>query len=366
MTQPPLPSGVLEQVTELAVVLLDRDGRVVDWLPGAENIFGYEAREMLGHGIDCLFVASDIERGTPRGELETALRQGRSEDERWMVRKDGAEFWASGFVRALRGADGDVVGFAKLLRDRTDQRALVEALDNRADALQANNRELTLLLGKVAHELRNPLGVLANAAQLVDVNAGSNERLAYVADLMRRQTAYAGRLIEDLLERVREHRARTTLRSERLTLDRVLEEARETVEPRLRDKRLRVELLLPEAPVELDGDSTRLRQVFVNLLDNAAKFSSDGGVIWMSVTTAGDEAVVLVRDAGAGMPQEILPRVFELFTQAATEFSPREGLGLGLAIVRENVELHGGTVQVRSEGVGGGAEFRVRLPCVRR
>jgi len=280
-----------------------------------------------------------------------------------MMRSNGARFWANGFVSAVRDERGEIVAFAKLLRDRTDQRAQVELLRNRAAALEAENDALALTLGKVGHELRNPLGVLANAAQLIERGAGDEQRREYAAQLITRQTGYASRLIEDLLELARSRGGNAALRVAAVSLGPLLDEARETLEPRLRAKRVRVDILLAEGPIVVRGDAARLQQVFVNLLDNAVKFSRPGGTVWVSAMTADGEAVVHVRDEGEGMPADLLPKVFELFTQPRRVAPTRSGgLGLGLAIVRENVELHGGTVQVRSEGVGHGAEFRVRLP----
>jgi signal transduction histidine kinase len=220
-----------------------------------------------------------------------------------------------------------------------------------------------VLLDTLAHELRTPLGVLSNAAHLVEIAGASEQRLHDATALIRRQVKYLQTLVEDLLELGRVKAAKVELQLERIDLRAVLDAALESTSAALGERRQHAEVLLP--PITLDADATRLRQVFVNLISNASKFSPEGARLWIKGTTEDGEAVLRFIDEGRGIPTELLPRIFDLFIQGSIAESGGErsgGLGLGLSLVKEYVELHGGRVQVRSEGPGRGSEFIVRLP----
>ncbi len=352
-----------EQAEDYALILLDPRGVVVAWMMGATKLFGHGADEMVGRTLEGLFTPEDEAAGARESELEHARRSDRAEDDRWMVRSDGVRFWASGFVHSLRDARGAVVGFAKVLRDRTDVRGQIEALRNRVDALAAEENRQVVMFGTLAHELRNPLGAVTNAVHLIDATYPGDPKLSYALQLLRRQVGYVSTLINDLLEVTRARTGKAVLRLAPLELKPLVDESLQTVDAELRGRGQRVEVLLPTAPVTLYGDRVRLTQVFINLLTNASKFSEPDATIWIKATVEADEAVVRVEDHGRGIPAAMLPHVFDLLSQAEHEPADRSrGLGLGLAIVKEYVELHGGVVQVRSEGIGRGSEFTVRLP----
>jgi two-component system CheB/CheR fusion protein len=304
---------------------------------------------MVGRNLDVLFTPEDQRHDIPRLERETALKHGVGENDRWMVRKDGLKIFVTGVTNRLCDAAGNPVGFSKILRDRTDIRAQIDNLRNQGAAFEVEDRRKDVLLGTLAHELRTPLGVLSNAAQLIETM------------LIRRQVRYLQSLVEDLLELGRVKAAKVSLQRERVDVRTIIEAALETSSASLRERRQTAEVIVPA--IELEADATRLRQVFVNLISNASKFSPEHAHIWIKGTTEGEEAVLRVVDEGHGIPPDLQPRVFDLFTQGAHgEAGRRAGLGLGLSLVKEYVELHGGRVQVRSEGPGRGSEFIVRLP----
>ncbi|MGH8663921.1 MAG: PAS domain-containing sensor histidine kinase [Burkholderiales bacterium] len=363
MNEDTLLTLMLEQATDHALMLLDDNGTVIAWLMGSAKLFGYERAEVLGRTIEHLFTPEDRERKAPAAELEIARGYGTAEDDRWMLRKDGTRFWASGMVTRLRDQDGNIAGFSKFLRDRTDTRGQIEALRNRGDALAEEDRRKTVMLGTLAHELRNPLGVLANAVSLIELAYPDDPKLSYATQLIQRQSRFLSSLVEDLLEVVRVQAGKIVMKTRKIVLKDLLGEAAESAGASIQQKGQRIEFVLPHVPVILDADPTRLRQVFVNLLSNASKFSTPGATIFITCLTEGDEAVVRVKDQGRGIPADLLPHVFDLFSQG--EGSARDGaagLGLGLSIVKEYVELHGGSVQARSEGAGLGTEIVVRLP----
>ncbi|HEX5056439.1 MAG TPA: PAS domain-containing sensor histidine kinase [Gammaproteobacteria bacterium] len=353
---------VPEQHKEHTLILLDKKGAIVAWLMGAEKMFGYTKETVLGQNFELLFTPEDRARRIPQGELEVGSKYGRQEDDRWLVRRDGMRIWVSGVLTCLRDSAGKVAGFSKLLRDRTDLKEHMDLLRNKTRALEAENQQKTIMMGTLAHELRNPLGALANATQLIEITYPQDSKLAPTMQLIKRQVRYLSTLIEDLLESVRLQTGKVALQTERTDLYALLASAIENVGAALREKHQRVELILPEPPILLNIDATRLKQVFSNLLSNASKFSGDGTTIWVKAITENDEVSVRVEDQGRGIPPDLLPRLFELFTQGETNSQQSSGLGLGLSIVKQYVELHGGSVQARSEGVGRGSEFIVRLP----
>jgi len=368
MTANALLDLMYAQVKDQALILMDRDGIVVAWMMGAPWIFGRTAEGMIGKTLHCLFTAEDQAAKVPENELTTACASRSAEDDRWMVRGDGGVFWASGFVECLRSADGAVCGFAKLLRDRTDVRAQIETLRNRAELLADEDRRKVLLFGALAHELRTPFAAIGNAVALVERAYPNDPKLEYALQILRRQTRYVNSLVDDLQEVVRSRTGKTVLHYEALKLEALLADVVATVRPTLDKKAQDISLLLPAVSVELEGDPVRLRQAFLNLVHNASKFSEREKKVFVTCTVEAEEAVVRVEDSGRGISAALLPRVFDALTQAelAGDAQISAGLGLGLSLVKEYVELHGGSVQVRSEGVGRGSEFTVRLPLVRR
>lgn len=357
------------QVEDQALILLDARGGVVGWMMGAATVFGYQAEYMVGRTLHCLFTPEDQAAHVPESELDNARGTGTGENDRWMVRVDGARFWASGFVQCLRSEAGEVQGFVKLLRDRTDLRGQVETLRKRAELLADEDRRKMLLFGTLAHELRTPFSAIQNAVQLIEHTYRGDPKFEYALQILKRQTKHVSTLVDDLQEVVRARTGKTVLHYEPLRLDAVLADTIETIRPMTEAKDQRVSLLVPPAPIALEGDPMRLRQAFLNLLQNASKFSGRDKPIFITCTVEGHEAVVRVEDQGRGIPAELLPRVFDALSQAeeiSAEGHVPTGLGLGLSLVKEYVELHGGSVQVRSEGPGRGSEFTVRLPLLRR
>ena len=366
MDQASLLRALADQGEEHTLILLDEEGKTVGWMMASAKVFGRSAREMLGRTLHCLFTPEDRAAGVPENELEHARQSGSGEDDRWMLRSDGARFWASGVVYALR-EHGRVIGYAKVLRDRTDVRGQVEALRNRVELLAAEDARKVMILGTLAHEVRNPLGAISNATHLIDHAFPGDERLSYALQVLKRQTRYVSSLVEDLLDVVRARTGKMQLQYEQLDVGDLVADALLSVDASIRNKKQQVEILRPAAPLQVEGDRMRLTQVLVNLLGNASKFSGDGTRIFVKWTLEGDEAVLRIEDQGRGIDASLLPSIFDLLKQAGGEDeSARSGLGLGLSIVKEYVEMHGGTVQVKSEGVGRGSEFAVRLPLARR
>jgi two-component system, chemotaxis family, CheB/CheR fusion protein len=249
------------------------------------------------------------------------------------------------------------------LEDITVRKRLETALRQRVEELAAADRSKDEFLALLAHELRNPLAPLRNAAHLLESADAGGEEAEVARGMMRRQIQNMSRLIEDLLEVSRITRGVIGLRRERVELATVLGQAVDLIRHLLVARGQELSLALPPGPVYLDADPLRLEQVFGNLLNNASKFTPHGGHVWLEAELAEGEVVVRVRDDGIGMAAATLPQVFELFAQADRSYERgRGGMGIGLTVVQRLVDLHGGRVEARSAGLEQGSELVVRLP----
>ena len=358
---------VAEQANDHAFILLDPGGQVRWWSPAAEIMFGYTSAEILDHPVDELFVDEDRAAGVPEYERTVSASDGPAEDDRWMRRKDGSSFWASGVMVRLRGEDGEAIGYGKILRNRTDLKEQLETLRNLVRDLEASGRRKDAFLGTLSHELRNPMAPIANAVAIIRASVPQvTHEIGYALKVIERQTHLLDRLVEDLMDLTRVGAGKVDLRLESVLLQELAQDCINDVSDIVRKRRHEVELITTEAPIRVHGDRHRLHQVVVNLLVNAAKYTPEGGRIWVKVSTEGEEALLKVGDNGIGIPTDMLPKIFELFTQVeATRGQSGGGLGIGLALVKNFIALHGGTVQVRSDGTGKGSEFAVRLPLLR-
>jgi PAS domain S-box-containing protein len=250
-----------------------------------------------------------------------------------------------------------------IARDVGEHKRLEGELRRRAEELADADRRKDEFLATLAHELRNPLAPIGNALEVLRAGARPEVQAEVVA-MLGRQLRQMVRLVDDLLDVSRITRGKISLREERVDLAAVVNSALETSRPLIDAARQRVIVTLPPVPVCVTGDPTRLAQVVANLLNNAAKYTAEGGRIELAVAREDGTAVVRVRDEGIGMPAELLPRVFDLFVQADRSIErSRGGLGIGLTLVKSLVEMHGGTVEAKSAGPGHGSEFIVRLPA---
>lgn len=352
-----------EQTTDQASLILDRDGTIRWGNPTAACIFGYAPDELVGLSIHRLFTPEDVQQGVPEYELHVASRSADMNNDRWLVRADGSKFWASGSTTAVKNTGGEIIGFAKTLRNRTDLKEQIEMLRNRVEALLKADEHKNIFLSTLSHELRNPLAPLVNALQLIRMTGMQDAALQYPLKLIERQVDFIRRLVDDLLDITRISSGKIHLDFEPVDLRDVLVRAVETSRPAIAQNRHDLLLQILEAPLLISADAGRLEQVFVNLLTNAAKYTPPGGRIELRASLEDTEALVHVLDNGVGIPKDMQARIFDLFTQVRGSSSTSGGgLGIGLSLVKNLVELHGGSVQVRSAGPGAGSEFTVRLP----
>jgi two-component system CheB/CheR fusion protein len=363
----------LIQACPLAVMVLrPEDGAVQLWNPAAERIFGWTEKEVLGRPVP----AVPPERWDElRRNLHATLngRPFQGEQAR-RLRKDGSWIDVNLWSAPLNAPEGMRV--LTIVDDVTERQRLVaergrleEELRQRVEELAAADRRKDEFLAMLAHELRNPLAAISNAGHVLDRKAASGDgrdpRSHELIAMIGRQIRHLSRLVDDLLDVSRFSRGRIELRKEPVELRRAIEGAVETARPLVEQRRLRLAVSLPAEPLWLEADLTRIEQVLANLLHNAAKFTEPGGAIEITAGRQGSEAVLTVRDDGAGISPDLLPRVFDLFVQEERSLARSHGgLGIGLTLVRALVERHGGAIEAASGGPGRGSTFTVRLPLL--
>lgn len=258
----------------------------------------------------------------------------------------------------LLNADGTV-------REWVGECVDVEDRKRAEEVLREADRHKNAFLAMLAHELRNPLATIHNAVQVMRVAGGNHEAVASASVMMDRQVGQMVRLVDDLLDVGRISRGKIELRRGRIELATAVNDAVDTVRSLCKSMSHELTIMLPPQPIHVDADPTRLAQVVGNLLNNACKFTERGGHIWLMVEREGEQVVIRVRDNGIGIAADQLPRIFDMFMQVDTSLErPASGLGIGLTLVKSLVEMHGGTVDVHSAGVGQGSQFEVRLPVL--
>jgi PAS domain S-box-containing protein len=343
-------------VQDYALFMLSPQGEVLTWNAGAERITGYAAPDVVGRHFSMFFTSEDVSAGVPSHELEVARRSGRAEAEGWRVRKGGGAFWANAVMTPVLGPDGKLRGFAKVTRDLSEQRRMME--------LEQSSRRMEEFLAMLAHELRNPLAPLRNAVQIMKLRGGLPPYMASVTALMDRQTAQLTRLVDDLLDVARITTGKIALLKGRVDLREVVVSSLEAVRPQAVAKGLRLHHDVPEAPLDTVGDASRLMQALQNLLSNAVRYTPAGGEVRVRAARRLGAMVVEVTDTGIGLAPGAEDRIFNLFAQERVARDPADsGLGIGLSLARRVVELHGGRLSAHSAGVGLGSTFTLLIPA---
>jgi two-component system CheB/CheR fusion protein len=343
--------------TPLAAIEWDAEYRVKSFSARAEKLFGWSADEVIGKRHDELPWVSDedwpvvreVMRAMSLGERPTNVSANRNR------RKDGSLIRCEWYNSALHDPAGKLVSVLSLVLDVTER-------ERTAEALRTADRLKTEFLAVLSHELRNPLAPIRNSIQLLDRVPPGSEQMERAKGVIRRQTEHLTRIVDDLLDVTRISRGKIELQRAPVDLREVV--GRTCDDHRTLFQGRRIELRVEASrPVWVDADATRIAQVLGNLLQNAAKFSREGGTVTTRVAAVDGHAEIRVRDEGVGIGPELLPRIFEPFFQADEGLArTRGGLGLGLALVKALVELHGGSVQAESAGAGRGSELVVTLP----
>jgi PAS domain S-box-containing protein len=346
-----------------AVLATDAKGRVTFLNDVAQVLTGWKFDEAAGESFERVMrIVHEETRQPAVNPVERVMATGRVAglaNHTVLLSRSGLEVPIDDSAAPIRDAGGSVMGVVLVFRDITEQRRAQEALNQAA-------RRKDEFLAMLGHELRNPLAPIRTAVEILRMAKPDGPEYRLAREVIERQVRHMARLVDDLLDVSRISRGKIRLEKRRVALAVVLASAVEAARPRIDARGHELTMCLPPEAVWLEADAVRLAQVFANLLNNAAKYTEEGGRIRLTAERDGADVVVRVRDSGIGITPEMLPRVFELFTQADRALGRSEGgLGVGLALVRNLVEMHGGSVKAHSEGAGKGSEFVVRLPVLR-
>jgi PAS domain S-box-containing protein len=350
-----LLSGIIADSDD-AIVSKTLDGIITSWNAGAERMFGWTAAEAIGKPIELIIPSDRLEE---ERQILARLRAGERLDHFETVRhaKDGRMFDISLTISPVKDSSGVIVGASKIARDITDRRRL-ETERNDAD------RRKDEFLAILAHELRNPLAPVRSAAHYLKLKGSEHPELRRPIEMIERQVAQMSRLIDDLLDVSRISRGVLGIRRAGVLASEVVDAAVDASQDELRAQGHRLRTSIPDEPIMLLADRDRLVQVLCNLLGNAAKYTPAGGHVELVVTATHDLLRISVKDDGIGIPPAKLTEIFELFARVDPSLDRQGGLGIGLTLVRQLVELHDGTIEARSRGVGYGSEFVLELPVV--
>jgi PAS domain S-box-containing protein len=347
----------LFETAQDAILILDaKTGTIFDANPFLVQLLGYSHAELMGKELWEIGLFQDREAN--RAAMQQLQAQGYIRYEDLPLQTKHGQRKDVEFVSNVYDVDQQRVIQCNI-RDITDRKRAEQALkeaDHRKDEF----------LAMLAHELRNPLAPLRSAMQVMRLKGMDDPELEWARDVVERQVQQLTRLVDDLLDVSRFNQGTINLQMEPLDMAVVVARAVEISLPLINAHKHILEVSLPDHAVRVQGDLTRLAQVLSNLLNNAAKYTEECGRIHLTVEPNGGDALLRVRDNGTGIAADILPHIFEMFTQGPTSVSHSEGgLGIGLTLVRKLVEMHGGRVEAHSEGTGHGSEFVVRLPLLR-
>ncbi|MCC2654938.1 MAG: histidine kinase [Panacagrimonas sp.] len=364
---------LVDALKDYVVIGLDAAGLIRSSNAAAGAILGVTPDSLIGRPVSALF-----ESIAEAEHLERAANDGSVIDERWVRTPGGRTLFASIVTTAIREPYGTLIGYSKIIRDMTAARQTADALQLAKDEasrdlaqrkiaenkLREANERKSQFLAILAHELRNPLAPIRTSLDALRIVGDDPALMRRLRAGMERQVGHMVRLIDDLLDLSRIDHGRIRLEREPIDLVSILRSAVEASTPLMQAREHAFTLRLPPEEVLVEADPVRIAQVFSNLLNNAASYTKPGGHIEVSLKHEGDAALIRVRDNGIGIPPEMRQQIFEPFMRVSHAGGNQGGLGIGLAICRELMTMHGGTIEARSEGPGKGSEFVVRLPLL--
>ena len=357
-----------------AVITTDTQGRVTFLNPIAQALTGWQSADALGEEVETVFhIVHEETRKRAENPIKKVLQMGQIvglANHTALIARDGTEIAIEDSAAPIRDHRGNVMGVVMVFRDvtarRSAERALREEFVNRERAeaaLRDADRRKDAFLATLAHELRNPLAPIRQAAVISKAREATEAQKRWSHDVIERQVQIMALLLDDLLDISRITRGRLELRPQETELAAVIDAAVETARPTIDAKRHALEIVAPPEPVSFVADPLRVAQVLSNLLTNAAKYTDPEGRIRLKASTTAEHLTLSVEDNGIGIPTHALTDVFEMFSQVKSGLDRSEGgLGIGLALSKGLVELHRGTIEAKSEGLGRGTEFLVRLP----
>jgi PAS domain S-box-containing protein len=364
---------MIESVSDYSIFAIDPGGRILSWNKGAEEVFGYRKEEIVGESFAILFTPEDRSQGAPERELENVKSNGQTGENRWHLRKDGSRLWVSGLVNSLKDETGNLIGYVKVARVAIEEvagrkRAEEEHEDLERERMARSESEDASRLkdefiAMVSHELRSPLNAILGWTRILRQGRPEEELYQRATEIIERSARMQSQLIDDLMDTARIVRGKLKLEVQPVNLAPLIEKTMDVVRPAADAKSIALEAILDREADQITGDPDRLQQVVWNLLSNAVKFTSEGGRVEVRLGRVDPYIQISVRDTGCGISPDFMPYLFERYRQADASAARRKGgLGLGLSLVRQLVEMHGGGVTAESDGEGKGATFIIKLP----
>ena len=370
---------IAENVRDYAIFAQDPSGQILSWNLGVGVILGYDEDEFVGRHVSVIFTPEDIEKGEVDDQMREAAAKGKARDRKWHVRRDGSRFWANGLLMPLRDGNDKLKGYARILRDDTEQKIFEDERDGilareREARQQAELLRVSLerakcenekFLALLAHELRNPLNAILGWLMILRQALSDERLLATGLETIERSARSQERMIEDVFDLSRISSGHLRLNLEPMSFNEVAAHAVDSIRPAAQAKNISLETETNTEPTFILGDRDRLKQAIINILANAVKFTPIGGRVFVTLIRSVSMAHIVIEDNGQGFSADFLPRIFDRYAQAnKSSTDGRSGLGLGLPLVREIVEQHSGKVTAESKGEGLGATFTVYIPVI--
>jgi len=364
--------SLIDNITDYAIFMTDPQGRISTWNGGAEALFGYTAAEVIDRTLDLFSTQEDIDSRKASRELTLAVESGRVASDGWKMRKDGTLLFIEGACVTVLDESGQLVGVAHFLRDVTEKHRIATEREQlleseraaRSDAERAS-RTKDEFLATLSHELRTPLNAVLGWTMVLRKLKSLPDEAANALNVIERNARSQAQIIADLLDMSSIISGKVRLDVQRTDLASIITATVETVRPATQAKNIRLQVVLDPMAGPVRGDPNRLQQVLWNLLTNAVKFTHKDGRVTITLARVNSHLEIEVIDNGEGIEPAFLPHMFDRFRQGDASTTRRHGgLGLGLSIVKQLVELHGGSISVKSAGRGMGATFRVVLPVM--
>lgn len=362
---------LVNTIQEYAIFLLDPQGHIATWNPGAQKLKGYMPDEIIGRHFSVFYPTRDVQAGKPAWELVEARKHGHVEDEGWRVRKDGTKFWANVVITALFGDDGELVGFAKVTRDLSERKKQEEQLyqanlklRRQSAELQALNKSKDEFISLASHQLRTPASGVKQFLGLV-LQGYAGELTDIQQDYLTRAYESNDReidLINDLLRVAQLDAGKVVLRFSKRNINTLIEDVVNEQSDKFTQRRQLIMLDIPKTRTIAHVDESRFRMALENIIDNASKYTPDDGTISISVRQANESVVVAIADTGVGIDEVSQAKLFKKFSRIQNQLSDKVGgSGLGLYWAHKIVQLHKGTVAVESM-LESGTTFTITIP----
>lgn len=356
-------SQIIDSLQDYSIFTLDRDFNINSWSAGSTKIFGYETDEVIGEPFDIIFTEEDLKSGTPKREIETALKEGRATDNRWHIAKDKSLFYAYGLVFPLIGSDGEMLGYVKILRDLTERKQSEDAIKKYVRDLEELNTHKESVLAILSHDLRSPLSAIIGTAKYLKNNFHKMkpESVQEMLDLLYKSSTDELEMLDYLVEWARIKYASDVFSPTQIKLTEYINKVFETLSETalLNTINLHHEI---EEDTSVFADGKMLISIIQNIVSNAIKHTGKGGTITVSAKSKDDKIIVQVKDTGIGMSKEIMEKLFTPQMKTLSEARKKnKGAGIGLLLVKGFLEKNDGEIWVESIE-GEGSSFYFTLP----